>query len=423
MFPSRILSFPSVKGTCDKVTVVSNSTIILLRCQYVNDKSRSKYILTVFIAVPTIVLAGVVIGWSSPEPPFNLPLERGESQVEESELGVTHVELPDEVRGIYWTAVTAGYESNRDYLLNFMLEAGLNAVVIDLKLDNGEIGFLPETESLQEFAQDNPVIEDLDQVLELLAENNIYRIARVPVMRDGAYAVLRPDAALRWPGGSIWQDDIGSLWIDPAYEAAWDYNIELAREAYDRGFDEIQFDYVRFASDGNLSSIRYPVYDSSTETKNYVMARFFAHVGGTLRDEGIPVSFDVFGMTCHSNSGFNIGQRLTDVYPYTDFISPMVYPSHYEWNFHGLGNPAEQPYAIVTSSLTEGTQLLGAEALVPAAEAQYKFRPWLQDFDIGAVYDSYKIQEQIRATREAGASGWIMWNARNVYEEGAYYGL
>ena len=388
-----------------------------------NQRSRSKYILTVFIAVPTIVLAGIVIGLSSPEPPFSPPLERGESQAQEPEAGVTHVELPDEVRGIYWTAVTAGYESNRDYLLNFMLEAGLNAVVIDLKLDNGEIGFLPETESLQEFAQDNPVIDDLDQVLDLLAENNIYRIARVPVMRDGAYAVLRPDAALRWPGGSIWQDDIGSLWIDPAYEDAWDYNIELAREAYARGFDEIQFDYVRFASDGNISSISYPVYNASIETKNEVMARFFAHVGGTLREEGISVSFDVFGMTCHSNTGFNIGQRLTDVYPYTDFISPMVYPSHYEWNFRGLGNPAENPYTIVIMSLTEGVQLLETEIAALTAQAQHKFRPWLQDFDIGAVYDSYKIQEQIRAARDASASGWIMWNARNVYEDGAYYGL
>ncbi|MFH1142581.1 MAG: putative glycoside hydrolase, partial [Candidatus Uhrbacteria bacterium] len=114
-------------------------------------------------------------------------------------------------------------------------------------------------------------------------------------------------------------------------------------------------------------------------------------------------------------SGFNIGQRLIDAYPFADFISPMVYPSHYQWNFHGLGNPAEHPYEIITSSLTEGAQQLVNELLVSDEKASYKFRPWLQDFDIGAVYDSHKIQEQIRAVRDAGASGWIMWNARNVY--------
>ena len=396
-----------------------------------NEQSRSKFILGIFIAVPTIILVGAVIVLSSPNPPLIPPWEGGRNEAEDKDFVINairpeidpHTDLPDEVRGIYWTAVTAGSESHREYLLNFMLEAGLNSVVIDLKLDNGQIGFVPETESLQEFVQSNPVIDDFDEMLAWLGENEIYRIARVAVMRDGAYASLRPDAALRWPSGSIWQDSIGSLWIDPAYKEAWDYNLDLAQEAYDRGFDEIQFDYVRFASDGNISSIRYPVYDSSIESKNEVMARFFKYVGGTLQDKGVPVSFDIFGMPCHSNTGFNIGQRLTDVYPYADFISPMVYPSHYQWNFRGLGNPAENPYSIVSMSLTEGAELLETESMIPITESKYKFRPWLQDFDIGAIYDSYKIQEQIRATRDAGGSGWIMWNARNVYEEAAYYGL
>jgi len=411
-----------------KVRLSWKDTKDLVQCQYMNQKERSKYILTFFIVIPSIVLAGVVIGLSGEigNEGNEIGMTRGSVSTDDSLPAVIpteHVSLPEEVRGIYWTAVTAGSESHREYLLDFMLEAGLNTVVIDLKLDNGEIGFVPETESLQEFAQDNTVIDDLDQTLEWLGENDIYRIARIAVMRDEAYAVLRPEAALRWAGGSYWTDSIGSYWIDPAFEAAWDYNLELAREAYDRGFDEVQFDYVRFASDGNISSISYPTYDSTIESKNDVMARFFKHLGGSLQNEGIPVSFDLFGMTCHSNSGFNIGQRLTDVYPYTDFISPMVYPSHYEWNFNGLGNPAEHPYEIITSSLTEGTQLLETELTVSTEQAAYKFRPWLQDFDIGAVYDSYKIQEQIRATRDAGASGWIMWNARNVYEEPAYYGL
>ncbi len=383
------------------------------------------------VLVPCMTVAALAVGIQN----FHI---RGESYIEEvtgddfieisiPELEsepkpVAHVELPEEVRGIYWTAVTAGTRG-REHLLAFLEEAGLNALVIDIKMDNGELAFDVQAEKYQEFAQDNPYIDDLDELLERLGEMGIYRIARIAVMRDGAYATLRPEVALHYPGGSLWRDSIGSLWVDPAAEDVWDYNLDLARGVYARGFDEVQFDYVRFASDGSISSIVYPVYDAATESKAEVMQRFFAHVGGSLQEEGVPVSFDVFGMTMHSTSDYNIGQRLIDIYPYADFISPMVYPSHYQWNFRGLGNPALHPYEIVSMALDEGAAQVETELGVPADEARIKFRPWLQDFDIGAVYTAARIRAQIEATRDQGASGWLMWNARNVYEEAAYYGL
>lgn len=318
--------------------------------------------------------------------------------------GVYHVHVPEEVRGIYWTAATAT-NSRAEELLAYMIETGLNAVVIDVKMDNGQ---LVEEEAFEE-------------VLTTLADAGIYRIARVAVMRDGAFAKSHPEVALRSAGGGFWYDNIGSIWVDPAAQEVLDYAIELGRRYYEAGFDEIQYDYVRFASDGAVNAILYPVYDRS-ETKVEVMQRFFKTVGGTMRDEGIAVSFDLFGMTFWSHSDFNIGQRLADVFPYADWISPMVYPSHYPDGFKGLGNPSLYPYEIVKMSLDEGARLMLGMYSGSEEELRSHWRPWLQDFDIGAVYTSDLIEAQIKASRDAGAGGWILWNARNVYEPANYLG-
>lgn len=331
---------------------------------------------------------------------------------------VFRVPLPSEVRGLYWTAATAG-SARGDELLAYMKQTGLNTVVIDLKMDNGQVAFVPRDETIVPYAQARPAIYDLDELLARLYEAGMYRVARIPVMRDGAFARAHPDLALQTTNSSLWQDNIGSLWVDPSAAPVADYAIALAREAYARGFDEVQFDYVRFASDGAVNHIVYPVYDG-VEPMVSVLQRFFTRVGGVMRAEHIPVSFDVFGMTFWSYNDFNIGQRLIDVLPYSDWVSPMVYPSHYPRGFEGFANPAEAPYEMVWRSLEEGTKLTRGFWSGSESELRVKWRPWLQDFDIGAVYTSDLIEAQIQAARDAGASGWILWNARNVYEPSDY---
>jgi hypothetical protein len=152
------------------------------------------------------------------------------------------------------------------------------------------------------------------------------------------------------------------------------------------------------------------------------MEEFFKALDDGLQTRGMKVSFDLFGMTFISNNDFGIGQRLIEAYPYADFISPMVYPSHYSSGFRGHANPALYPYDVVHSSLESGATLLKDELGILPIKSTPKFRPWLQDFDLGAVYTSDMIEAQIEATRDAGASGWLLWNARNVYEP-ADYGL
>ncbi len=336
---------------------------------------------------------------------------------EKKSPAVLRVPLPVEVRGLYWTVETAGTLRGEE-LLTYMREMGLNAAVIDLKNDGGAIGFFVQDKTLESYQMNEPYITDLDGLLKRLGEQGIYRIARLTVMKNKVFAEAHPEIALRTRKGNFWQDNIGGLWLDPTAAAVTDYALALAREAYTRGFDEIQFDYVRFPSDGILSNIVYPIYDG-TKTEIGVMQEFWKKLG-VLRDEGIPVSHDLFGMTFWRTEDFGIGQRLADVYPYADFISPMVYPSHYPNRFEGYGNPALYPYEIVNKSLNEGAKLLEQETQIPPEESRKKFRPWLQDFDLGATYTASLIEAQIKAARDAGVSGWMLWNARNVYEPAEY---
>ena len=331
-----------------------------------------------------------------------------------SSTAAAHVPLPAEVRGIYLTGYTAA-SSRMDSLLAYVSSSHLNTVVIDLKLDDGVPTFALQTPSLKESSPLHPVIHDLDGLLVHLKDRGIYRIARIAVMRDKAFGEHHPELVLRTASGAVWHDSSGMVWLDPASPKVSDYDIALAQEAYARGFDEVQFDYVRFASDGALSTIRFPVYDGK-EKKVDVMQKFFTKVGGTLNAAHIPVSFDLFGLTFWSEDGLGIGQRVSDVYPVANFVSPMVYPSHYANGFQGFANPANYPYEVVKRSLDKGVETLSpyVTSTDPIIERQ-KFRPWIQDFNLGATYDASKVKAQIKAARDAGASGWLIWNARNVY--------
>ncbi len=320
---------------------------------------------------------------------------------------------------MYWTAWTAATKRG-DALLAYAVASHLNTIVIDLKLDNGSLAFKPNDATLQKLAPKSPPIKNLDALLARLAQKKIYRIARIFVMRDGAFGAFHPEIQVRRTDGSVWRDKTGTPWLDPAAPAIAEYGIALAREAYARGFDEIQFDYMRFPSDGQISAIRYPIYDGKAPM-TAVMKTLFERIGSTLKQDGIPVSFDLFGLTLWNTDGLGVGQRLADAYPFADFISPMVYPSHYPSGFQTFANPALHPYEVVKRSLDKGVETTKRDMPnIDPIVAKTHFRPWLQNFDIGATYDASKIEAQINAARDAGASGWMLWNARNVYTSARY---
>lgn len=344
----------------------------------------------------------------------------------DDEPAVRHLPMPSEVRGLYLTSSTAGSKELRTNIIAYAKRNDLNAAVIDLKNSDGSLAFVPRRESLRPYAADKIVIKDLDGILEEMRQSGLYRIARIFVFQDPVYARANPDQAVLRPDGKLWADRKGVVWVDPASKKAWRYNAEIAREAYERGFDEVQFDYIRFPSDGNMSTVRYSKYDGAAPMRT-VIGEFFRYMHRELETKGIPVSYDLFGFVTWHTHDLSIGQMLVDALPYGTAISAMVYPSHYPPGTLGFANPAAHPYEIVADSLRKANELYDQRdqecaenvpsPILPCGARLAHHRPWLQAFDLGAEYTPEMIRAQIRAARENGAKGWLLWNARNVYKD------
>jgi len=329
----------------------------------------------------------------------------------------TSLETPEKVKGIYITGYTFSRKSRMKEIIDMIERTELNAIVIDIKDPNGYYMFTPENEKLKKFPV-SKVAFDNDEfrvVMKDLQDKNIYTIARVLTFQDDRVARLLPDVALKNTVGSNWTNWKGIEWLDITSEEAWEIPVLKAREAIALGFDEVQFDYIRFPSDGNISNIAYknPPEDGK---KFKTLEKFYKYLSKELEDTGVPISIDLFGLTYQTRSNpeydLNIGQRLIDAIPYFDYISPMVYPSHYPTGFLGYKNPAANPYAIVNEAMIEGNKIF-ASSTNPKA----KTRPYLQDFNLGAVYNASMVRAQINACDDNNTAGWILWDSRNTYTE------
>lgn len=337
------------------------------------------------------------------EEPLNKPLENP----------------PAVIRAIYYTNASGGSDKKIDYLIGLAKRSEINSVVIDIKDYTGYISYDIALPDAEKYNTKRVVIKDIDGVIHRLHDEGIYVIARMAIFQDPALARARPDLAVK-NGGRLWYDNNGLAWIDPASREAWDYNIAIAQEAISRGFDEVNIDYVRFPSDGNLAAMRFPFWDQKVPRRE-ILRQFFAQLRGGLPHSRISVDF--FGFVTNRDDDFGVGQVIEDAFEYFDYVSPMVYPSHYPNGFLGLGNPAEHPYAVVKHALDGGMQRLEAfrQAKGDTVVRDVKIRPWLQDFDLGANYDAAKVKAQIKATRDATADdyiGYMIWNAMNNYTEG-----
>jgi len=314
--------------------------------------------------------------------------------------------LPRENKGIYLTAYVAGLKDWRAKLIDLVNKTELNTVVIDIKDYSGLIFFDTNLPDVDAISAEDVRIPDLKEWLKYLKEQGIYTIARITVFQDPYLAEKKPEIALHSKKGGLWRDRKGLAWVDPTQRYVWEYNLNLAKETVKLGFDEINFDYIRFPTDGDIKQIKYANMEEGGD-KSKVMAEFYGYLDQQMADLPVLTSADMFGMVLWRDDGLNIGQRLEDAAPHFDFICPMVYPSHYPNGFEGFANPAEHPYEIVYKSLNRVKNL----------QYRAKFRPWLQAFDIGAVYDANKIELQKKATYDAGGYGWLLWNASNRYSD------
>ncbi len=326
---------------------------------------------------------------------------------------VTHVKTPEPLKALYMTSWVGGNIKLRDALVKIIDDTELNAVVIDIKDYTGRIAFEVEDPELAKFGSSERRITDIKEFIGELHDKNIYVIGRISAFQDSYLVKTHPEHAVKDKAGAVWKDHKGVSWLDAGAKPVWDYLVAIGDEAYSVGFDELNFDYIRFPSDGNMEDIAYPY--SQGKIKSQVLKEFFAYIDNVFRTKGVPISADLFGMTTSNKDDLGIGQILEDALTHFDYVAPMVYPSHYPPNFNGYKKPAEKPYEVISYAMGKGVERAIAASTTPS-----KLRPWLQDFSIGGTtYTKEMVRAQITATYDVGLTSWMMWNASNRYTASA----
>ncbi|MCD6528629.1 hypothetical protein J7K44_03295 [bacterium] len=313
-----------------------------------------------------------------------------------SSLVLAQAKKPEAIKGIFITIWSMLNDKKMKSLINLVEKTELNALVIDVKDNNGNLIF--------------DWVKNIDSFIEKLHRKNIYLIGRISVFKDSELALKKPSIALKKRNGKFWEDNVGGKWVDPAAWQAWSYNLQIAKKAIKIGFDEINFDYVRFPSEGNLKEIVYPVWNKKVP-KSSIIRKFFRYVSRNLKSLGKPISIDFFAYAILSPSDLGIGQRFIDCVNYFDYLCPMVYPSHYSKNNFGFVNPAQHPYEVVYQTLIRAKKILAENKTL------VKIRPWLQSFNLKAKYTPYMIKLEKKAVYDALGvnNGWLLWNPKNVY--------
>jgi len=318
---------------------------------------------------------------------------------------------PFYAKGFYVISWTANDEKKINQLIKLLKENNFNALVIDIKDVSSKIAYSSQVLQVKQWQTSEPKIKDIKKLVYHLHLLDIYAIARIAVLEDAILPNVRPDLALKDKyTKEPWHDFKGMTWLDPSSREVLDYHVALAKEAFDLGFDEVNFDYLRFPSDGKIENIAYQ--DNIEKKKAEIIKNVFIYFNQHLKDEG-KISIDFFGLTLwhlDNDSDMNIGQRLIDALPYFDYACPMVYPSHYPSGFLDLKNPAEYPYEVISANLKK-------MELVKEKRPDWalKIRPWLQAFDLGAIYNKDLLKKEIKAVEDNGGYGFLFWNARNDY--------
>jgi len=338
-----------------------------------------------------------------------------------SSPAVVHVATPTNVKAIYMTACVAGTPSWRESLEQLINTTELNAVVIDVKDYTGTISFIDPT--LQPVSGGGCRVKDMQAFVAELHKNNIYVIGRVTVFQDPAYAKLHPELAIKSKStGGVWTDSSGLPFIDVGAKPYWDHVVDIANAAYAIGFDEINFDYVRYPSDGNLKDMN-TTWTVGSSTKAEMVEDFFSYLHDHLKNTGLKTSADLFGLTTVADDDMGIGQVLVNALPYFDYVDPMVYPSHFASGFDGFKSPAAHPYEVIQSSMASGVareQALDVQMGI-ATSTSSKLRPWIQDFELlGVPYGVPEVRAQIKAASDDGLGSWLVWDASNKYTPGAF---
>ncbi len=310
-------------------------------------------------------------------------------------------------RGIYYTGNSIG--SVRILRrIGQIKKAGINTVVFDAKDVTGIVNYFSHVPAVIEFdTHRKRSIDNIDKLIRYLKSREIFIIARIAVFRDHLLYKASPQLAIQSRRGGLWNRNENELWVDPTNRTVQDYNIELAIELAEKGVDEIQFDYIRFPTLGNLSDAAY-AYDFGRISKEETITRFLKRAYHEIARRNTLLSIDIFGVVAWSKpiDIRKTGQRIETLSRYCDVISPMLYPSHFNDDFEGFTNPGDNPYHFIFHGCKR-VQKLSRRAV----------RPWLQAFKWRVSnYDETYIMDQVYAAIDAGAFGYLFWNASNNYD-------
>lgn len=367
-----------------------------------------------------VLFIGTVLPVAAPDKPTAPATPEAASAVHAPAAG--EIDSTGYIKGVYITYAALGHPDYVSRIQNLLETTELNAIVMDFKGDQGYLSFPSQVALAHEIGADQgAVVQDPAAFLGWFQQRNVYTIARIVVFKDNLLATAYPEWAVTDAAtGGIWHDPEGMGWVDPNSVDAWSYNIALANEAAGLGFDEIQFDYVRFPTDGSVGNALFST-PNTQEHRTAAIAGLLSNAHQVLQPQGVKLGADVFGFTAWVEGDLGIGQQIEKVAPYVDVLSPMIYPSTFAT---GLPGEAEiyrtaiaYPYEVVHKSMVRF--VARARSVNPAVE----IRPWLQDFQDyafdGRIYTPAEIRRQIDGARMGGGRGWMLWDAAVQYTPAA----
>lgn len=374
-------------------------------------------------------------------------------------LGEFYVPLPDlddpvepytvKAKALYMTSNVAGFNFNEEdiqYYANYILalsgQSGqavdesrlgdvnklekilgiieateINAVVIDVKNDLGLVAWKSDIEIVNTIGSNwNTPMKDFNVLMDYLKSKEVYTIARIVAFKDPYFAENNPEHSIQLSAGGVYKDKAGFAWVNPFDEYVWKYVVAISQEAALRGFDEIQYDYIRFPDNAKFYNEITTFPGRNGRDKDEAIEAFLVFAQEALEPYAVHVSADVFGVITHSwdDKPEDIGQTWHKIANNTEYISPMVYPSHYGRGYYGFDVPDQHPYEVIQIASREAIER-NAALRNPAI-----IRHWYQGFTATWVkgyllYEEDAIQKQIIAGIELGLDEYIIWNAGNTY--------
>lgn len=324
------------------------------------------------------------------------------------------------VRGIYVSGWVAGDPVRMAKLIRLIEKTDLNAMVIDVKNDYGNVTYksnVAEVRALK--ADENPPIANIRSLLNQLRAKHIYTIGRVVAFKDPYYARKRPSQALQRKTGGVWQDAKGIAWLDPYQARTRQYNIAIAKEAANLGFDEVQFDYVRFPENGAKVNQQVRFAPTGGRSKAAIIGTFLREAKHGIAPTGAKLSVDVFGLVTSSTDDMGIGQTWREIASTVDVISPMTYPSHYSSGMYGIQAPDLHPSAVIKQAMKDAKRQ--NEQIRHIGRKPAQIRPWLQSFTATWVephqqYGVNQVRAQVLAAQKQGIHEFLLWSSNCKYD-------